>query len=214
MRSRLPISGFYSLSLFVLLLISTALSPKPGGCLRLDVMLVGDYSGSVAGSEGFVVNSFSAFYNRFELGEEQVKIGVISFNDSPTLVCPLTSDKKLLGGRLATLVSQKADGGTNITSSLMYASHELQENGRDNVRKIIIIVSDGINGGDDDALIAISDQVTRLGFIICTIVIKDPESVYQITNSSLMERIATQGFYVESSYGTLINELEKLDVCL
>jgi len=82
------------------------------------------------------------------------------------------------------------------------------------VRKIIIIVSDGINGGDDDALIAISDQVTRLGFIICTIVIKDPESVYQITNSSLMERIATQGFYVESSYGTLINELEKLDVCL
>jgi Mg-chelatase subunit ChlD len=193
--------------LALLLLISI---PKTGGgCLKLDIVLVGDYSGSVAGYESFIVDAFQAFASRFEISENDIKLGVITFGESATMICPLTSDKAIVKQRLDILRHAGAmDASTDITSGLMAAMSELQGNGRYNTQKMIILVSDGFHNlsGDPEALAA---TIKRTGMIISTVVIADTSA-----NRLLMESIATPGFYVESSYGTLIDELKALDLCL
>jgi len=200
------------LSIFLLIFLTSA-APRPDGCLQLDIMLVGDYSGSVMGSERFIADAFETFGSRFKISEQDIKVGIIIFSDNPSVLCPLTSDPFVLKNSLIVLRATKADpdGMTHITDAMKEAANQLYSNGRHNVRKLIILVSDGLHNGEDgsNGLITTCLMIQKTGIIICTVVI---EGDYH--NQTLMETVANPGFYVASSYGTLVDQLKSLDVCL
>src|SRR6185369_13881362 len=91
--------------LWFVLIMLTLLGRCKAQCLKLDIMLIGDMSGSVQGNEQFVYNALSTFASRFELSEEGVKIGAITFDSSPKLISPLTANKQQL---LTNLISIKS----------------------------------------------------------------------------------------------------------
>lgn len=179
-------------------------------CLKLDIVLVGDFSQSVTGHERFVADAFEAFADNLELSEEDCKIGVVMFDDKVIFKAPLTSDKTTLRKALqvvrATSVDQNST--TDFFPPMKAASEELWGNGRLKTRKVIILVSDGLHNGP----VGIEDlglAIQKTGVLISTVLIKTPEG----SNSTLMYNLATPGLYVESSYGTLVNQLKKLNLC-
>lgn len=201
-----------TLILFFLLVLTLSFKSDNNGCLRLDILLVGDYSYSCDGKEHFIVDAFKAFANRFKLSEEDFKIGIITFEETATIRCPLTSDPILFNDAIKKLENLKANGaGTNITLALRAAFDELHSNGRQHTTKIIILVSDGLNNNGEADPVKVADQIKITGTTICTVLV-DKES--NATNATVMKYIATSGWYVESSYGTLIDELKTLDICL
>lgn len=196
--------------IFFLLCVISAIKclAQDGGCLKLDIFLVGDYSSSVIGHQRFVVDAFEAFASKFEVSEDAIKIGVMTFDDNAYIQCPLTSDPGLLKLSLAILRQKIPQNTTNIKAPLEAAGDQLWANGRKNVRKIIILVSDGFHNGGG-GLYEAADNLKKQGIVIATIAIDDGS-----WNKPVMEYLATPGFYVESSYGTLVDVLKSLDVCM
>ena len=185
---------------FIILLLWV---PHPS-CLQIDIMLLADMSGSVQGQEQFVKAALYTFANQFDLSEDNVKIGVVTFDSDATLWCPLTADKN----KLLAVIGQinNASGGSNMTAGLAEASDQLLHYGRPYYNKLIIIISDG-GIWDIPATTGFSDILTRGGIRTCGVLIED-----QDTDSQTMETIC-HGCYERSSYRNLSNELKKLDIC-
>lgn len=193
-----------------LLILLTSFKEKPG-CAQLDIILLGDFSGSVQGREKFVVDAFSTFINQFELSEATVKIGMIMFNDNAYITSPLTSNKDELVAGFNKIASTTASGGTEMVFGLRTAYGEiLSKKGRDNIQKIIILVSDGDpDDHNKEDEIAMIKQMGEGQFVsICSIVITqsgcDRDFMKEISN----------GCYSEADYMSLAYELKNLDICL
>lgn len=181
------------------------------GCIKLDIVFVGDYSGSVGGNEDFVVDAFQAFAKKFQISEADVKIGIVTFDDNAFLVCPLTSDSVIIRHKLNSLrhIAANSSSGTDITTGLSKADEVLYENGRLHVQKIVVLVSDGLQSNyADSTTTEVSNRLKRKGAIVCTVLIENVSA-----RNAIMESIASPGYYVESSYGTLVDELKKLHLC-
>lgn len=194
------------MKILLLLLTFLVTTPQPD-CLKVDIILVGDFSGSVGGYEKFVTDAFTAFIDKFNLSEEGVKIGMVYFDESAYLISPLTNNKDTLRNRFDNS-NPIAGGDTNLKDALMVSFNELTENGRQGYKRIIILISDG-DAQDKEGAEIIARQVKSTGVMICGVLI-----VSGFSQNEYMKQVSSEFCYVETSYENLIEELRKLDICL
>lgn len=214
--------------IFILLAFITSghksIVKEAGGCLQMDIMLLGDFSSSVHGYESFVAKAFAAFAKQFELSENGVKIGVVTFTSIAEVVCPLTSDRELLRTKVDSLDYFKANGNTNMFWAFSLAKREFQLHGREGFKKMMIVVSDGEPNLKTEVKI-FAQQIKRENINICGVLIVknmwDEDSMVnymtlsmsQINGAEFMKEISGD-CYVESDYQNLITEIQKLSICL
>lgn len=177
-------------------------------CLNMDIVILGDYSGSVHKSEQYVIDAFESFAS-ITSEEKNIRVGLILFADEPEINIPLTKDLSTLLSASAPLREQNASGSTDINAAIEQAAILLYSQ-QNNSRKLIILISDGdiTDGATPDQTIATARQLSILGVSICTVLIKNSSS-----HPEFMKEISS-GCYVESSYENLSAELGKMDVCL
>lgn len=197
------------LFLFLLFQIKTLNSQ----CLQRDIMLVGDFSHSTNGYEDFIKEAFNAFIDRFDLSENTIKIGSIIFSDEAFLISKLSTDKEKLKSLVNTMDKKVMHGKTNIYDALSLSEIELSKNGRKNIKKIIIIISDGDGNGPYfnyiPALVKIINDNPNIK--ICGILV-DSES----KNEILMKNISFnrgENCYYSTKYEFLVDLLSQLDIC-
>jgi len=181
--------------------------PKNNGCLQVDIMLVGDFSGSVMGHQQFVTDAFISFANSFELSEEGIKMGIVKFGDRAQLISDLNSDQEDFKKKAMTLNYYFPVGNTMLQSALELSVEKLLgSKGRKGYGKMIVIVSDGAVDDPMESL-KIIGQLKQLGIKICTVLIKT-----EMTRPEYMQYISSD-CYVESDYENLAIEIKKLDIC-
>lgn len=179
---------------------------KPGDrCLEMDILLIGDMSGSVEGKEDFVIDAIEVFVESIETEENGIRIGVIAFNNVPSLVSPLYGNKQEIRDNVEQY-GWFAHGSTNMSLAFQIAYNELSRD-RQNVRKLIILISDGEATDKDDAENTVKElKMVNVG--ICCVLVRNDSS-----NPMFMKKIS-DGCYVESSYENLAYELLKMDICI
>ncbi|QYZ79113.1 VWA domain-containing protein [Methanofollis formosanus] len=138
-----------------------ALQPEP-----IDVVLVIDRSGSMRGedSSGEVrlvsaKNAASTFIDAMDPRRDRV--GLVSFSSTTTIDRGLTDD---FSGVKTQLDALRADGSTQLRRGIYEAIRLLQEQGRDDAVKAVIVMTDGDWNTDADPLgrgIGLPDGVGR-----------------------------------------------------
>ena len=179
------------------------------GCLKLDIILVADLSGSVYRYEYFVADAFDAFIDRFELSETGVKVGVIVFNDSPALLTGLTADKIKIRRAINIIRDATGTGSTNMTDTFYAVTNELVLNGRKDVKKVIIIVSDGIPNRRNTTLKTVMQLRIMYDLTVCGVWIGGPDR-----GQEFMQNISSEYCYAASDYKGLVKQLKRLDICI
>ena len=194
------------------------LENKMTGCLELDIVLLGDFSGSVRGYQGFIADAFESFVNRFELYESGVRVGIVMFNDNPIIVSKITTDKNQLLKEINTIRKSDVGNYTNINSGLVVAYNLLNESNRP--KKMIIVISDGSpnviseeygeNNLTPDVKIKTLNtaQSIKTDCMICGILIQSGSA-----DEKFMMQMSNPECYVSSNYEMLASELENLDIC-
>ena len=191
-----------------ILLFTSFLAPAQG-CLQMDIMLIGDLSGSIDDNEYFVANAFAAFVSKFELSDNTVKIGTMVFEDEPILLSHLTSNKGQLLTSIDYIRNNDLSGTTRMGDAILVAWQEFTLYGRAGTRKMIILVSDGAVDESSNTYSIIQSMKTQTGIEIC--------GIYVDTHSGkpgYMAKISEPYCYVSTSYDILVQELEKLDLCI
>lgn len=202
----------------IILIVLTVLIPYQGypqgkqSCLQLDIVLVGDLSGSVSGHEGEISQAFTAFVDRFTLSDIGIRIGLVTFSDAAVIISPLSSNKSLLKQKIQEF--PYASGTTNLLGALEASYNVLEDtNGilKRDVPKLIIIVTDGVP--DDPVKAAVlAEQLQRiLNIGICGILVEHSSSsgnYLDSITSPFCKSISTQ------NYEMLIETMKQMDICL
>lgn len=170
-------------------------------CAQLDVVICADLSGSIEGSEQFVIDAVNAFVQGLHISENAIRFSVVTFNDGATVNLPLSGEKKWLG-------YVRAQGGTQMAHALYTASNELFTNGRPGVLGVVILISDG-QPNDLDAAKAAAANLKVGGFHICTVGVDTGDADQQ-----LLQELSSNGCYTFADYKNLVRELKRLDMCL
>lgn len=194
-----------TLTIFILVLLPFTARCQ---CNNIDIIVVGDYSGSVHKNERYVMDAFASFA-AMASEESNIRVGLILFNENPEVVVSLCKDQQLLYSSSVELRKRNASGSTDIESAIQLAANTLYTE-QNNSRKLIILISDGdiTEGGSDEQAIYTARQLSVLGVGICSVLIKDASS-----RPELMKELSN-GCYVESSYENLTAQLKELDLCL
>ena len=127
--------------------------PLPAVVADADVMLVLDNSGSMKRNDpGFLVrDAVTGFIERLD---SEARVGVVIFDQDVALAMPLTALGE--GGRDGVLASlERVDYRGQLTDSpsgVERAIYELKSNGRDDARRLIVFMTDGIVDTGDPAL--------------------------------------------------------------
>lgn len=216
--------GLILIILSIIFSSSTTIKSPVVSCLQMDIILLGDFSGSVKGYEPFIAQAFNAFVKHFDVSENGVKIGVIAFGSMAEIICPLTSNEQLLQSKMDSLAFYKSNGVTNMYLGFIYAKNQFQLHGRAGFKKMIVLVSDGEPDLKTEVLI-FGQKIKADNIGICSVMIvkkmidDDAPMNYlglpmnQINGAQFMQDISSD-CYVESDYQNLIIELRKLDICL
>jgi hypothetical protein len=182
----------------------------------MDIMIVNDLSGSTEGFEPFINDAVNTFIDRFELSEGGIKIGLVAFSGAGHLISGLTTDKEQLRNANAIMRSIVQPNNTDMLDGINVAGKELVRNGRDYVRKMIILISDGdhdeYSEEDDDffqilrlvSLYKVNHNVEFCGVLI----LANPNKPL------VMSTISDDYCYVESSYKLLAQVLEDMSICM
>lgn len=189
------------------LVLIALITSSSNQCLKLDIILLGDMSTSVEGHQRIMSQAFKAFVEKYEFNDDNLQMGIVTFNTKSEVICSLTSDKTKLIRESITLSSKATDGNTYLEEGLNEALNQFVNNGIKGHDRLIIIVSDG--DVDHDAIcLAMIKSIKSVGIKVCSVLIKDgwqkPEFMKTISS----------GCYVESSYESLHEEIKKLNVCL
>lgn len=179
------------------------------GCLKIDIILLGDLSGSVDDKEYFVANVFGAFVDRFELDSNTVKIGVMVFESEPYILSHLTDNKGQLLTSINYIRNNDLSGTTQLGKAIKVAWNEFTLYGRADARKMLIIVSDGGVDSKKDTSSLIKQMKVQTDIEVCGIYIDTYSG-----DSDYMMDISDQYCYVSTGYNLLVQELERLDLCL
>jgi len=190
-----------------LILLLSLLFSKPD-CLELDIMLVGDFSGSTDGHQSNTAEAFQAFANRFELRETGIQMGLIVFGSDCEILTPLTYDAVKLTTAITSLKSHEQMGSTNMNLALQLSMVELSK-GRPGVQKVIILISDGLPDYQEATLQTATQLKQMLGYTICTVMVNTAN-----VDETLLTGIASEGGYVRTDYENLISVIESLNICL
>lgn len=182
---------------------------KDVGCLELDILLIADLSGSVDGHELFIRDALKAFVERFELSENGIKIGYIKFSGYAELENRLTVDKDDLLRSINRIDSSSTGSSTNLTHAFHLTMNEFMSNGRPNVGKIVILISDGDPDSEESAMESATLLKTMPGTSICGVFVAASGG-----KKEFMKELSSSFCYVESNFENLIVELKKMDICL
>lgn len=179
-------------------------------CLKLDLVVVGDLSGSTYEHQYEIQYAFQSFVDRFDLNEEGVNISFVVFGQESGIVTGLTDDKDKLYNGIQTMFSYPVGAKTSIAKGLITAYSEILYNGREDAKKIIVFISDGVATVDVDLmykyinLIKADPRVTVCGVLINSIV----------SSENLMFELSDEYCYVATDYHYLQETLEKMSLCL
>lgn len=196
------------LLIYILSLLNVNEIESTQGCLQIDIMLVGDLSGSIDGNEYIIADAYDAFVNRFELADNTMRIGAVVFSDNTFILSHLTSTKNILVDRINYMRTHRLGGTTNMYGALDFVWKEFKQNGRKNVRKMIIILSDGEVDHPEETAIIIEQMKLESNIEICAVYIDTYSG-----KEEYMANISNTYCYVSTSYQALIFELERLDIC-
>ncbi len=127
--------------LLVIYLVLCGLHTKAQNCIKADLMILIDWSGSERGHELELATAASLFVSELPVSEDQLRIGLITFSDGIDDIVPLTGDKEILMDDIASTATIEASGLTYMQQALNLAGGYLIN--QRNVPKIIIIISDG-----------------------------------------------------------------------
>ena len=189
-----------------LFLLFSSFKEEKQGCLQMDLILIADMSASVQEKEVFISNALIAFIKDFELSEEGVKIGIITFNERTYIISPLSKDKETLLNKASSIGG--ANFNTNFNNALLVAYRELNgENSRKDYKKMIIIITDGDVENKDETK-KIVQQLRNENISICGIMIENIDSQEEFMNS------ICNGCYLKSDYKELVRQLLNLDICV
>ena len=136
----------------------------------LALCFVLDRSGSMSGSS--IEDAKKAIRQSLASLEDFVKIGLVAFDNDASIECMLTSSQYLLQGKLEGI---KAGGGTNIVAGLEQAYDVLQEAGG---KKVIILLSDGYDGSEENALVDILGRLRAEEIVTCAIGLEGCDEEY------------------------------------
>jgi Mg-chelatase subunit ChlD len=175
-------------------------------CNKMDIVIIGDYSGSVQGNEEFVTDAISTFAS--SVHSETVRVAVVLFDNQPKIIAELNSEVADLLAQVFSYRDVFATGGTNIESALQMAANILLTEQNDS-RKLVILISDGdVTTGTPEGALMTGKQLNAIGVGICSVLIQNKTS-----QPDFMKEISG-GCYVESNYESLSKELKNLNICL
>ncbi len=196
------------ISIILLAFLFNNTPKKYDNCLQLDIVLLGDYSGSMAGHEKEITQAFNEFIDQLPLSETSIKMGLITFANKGTLITNLTSDKDQIKNDINGLNQIQAGGSTNMADGLYLAFNELISNGRKDYKKMVIVVSDGAPMNPEKTMTVINQlKLSNVG--VCGIFIRS-----YMGDPQFMKSITSDFCYVESDYENLIVALKNLDICI
>ena len=177
-------------------------------CTRFDLIIICDYSASIRGHEREVSNAVDGFSKSLYIGEEDTKFGVIVFSDYSQLWCPLTTDKALLDEKIQTLHTLDVMSTTVLQPALLAAYDEFKTHGRENTKKIIILISDGTPYDRFQAL-DVADMLKLMEVDVFTLLVNG-----ETIDEGYMKAIASPNSYYNTNYQQLLNRLKNINFCL
>jgi len=181
---------------------------KPS-CEKIDIILLADLSGSVQGYTKYVHDALYEFVSRFEMEDDGIRICLIRFDDFATVLYPLGSNKAKLIQAIHTISSHSPNGGTEMKYAFRSSGQQFVDNGRFGVKRIVVLISDGATDNIPEAIHEAKIVKNLYNSLIFGVMI---ESKY--SNEEIMKEISSPGCYLESNYENLIEELNRINVCL
>jgi len=175
-------------------------------CLKADIILIADMSGSVRGNEPFMADALDAFVDRFSLAGD-VRFGMIVFGDGINNHLPLTTDRKALKEQTKRVRNSQAwSKQTNLYIALNLARKDFMEHSYGS-KRIIILISDGHVNNASFSFDRAWELRQQLQVIICGILINN-----SMAKSDYMKSISD--IYVSTSFESLAQKLKNLEYCL
>lgn len=156
----------------------------------IDIMLVLDGSGSIAPSDFDLMRAFSKqLVDSFTVDAQNVRIGIVQFDNGAVLELGLSDDATAIKGRLDSI--DQLRGLTDIAAGLNAGQNELNANGRRGIPRAIILLTDGFS--ERAPAVAAADRAKRAGTTIFSI------GVGSGVDFGLLTAIASDPNYVFSS---------------
>jgi len=177
-------------------------------CTKFDLIIVCDYSGSVKGYEEEIANSVNIFAKGLYIGENDTKLGIVVFSDYSEVFLPLTVDSIKIKGRLKDLYMVGSMTTTNLSSALLSSYEEFKLRGREDVKKIMLIISDGQPDQKIQTL-EVANTLKLLNIEICTLLISS-----QTVDEGLMKQLSSPNLYFHTNYQDLLKTLQNINFCL
>jgi uncharacterized protein YegL len=174
----------------------------------LELVLVLDASGSVDDADFRLTQQFGKdLMANFIIGDKFTKMSIIHFSSSAEKIIGLSGDATSIA--LACDTARRS-GGTDIALGISTADSELTSNGRADVNKIILLVSDG--SSDKTAAVNAANTAKNKGYRMITMAVGSgaDEDVLKSCASSLTD------FHKITSYTQLLTDIAKLaeEVCV
>ncbi len=184
-------------------------------CLKADIVILLDWSGSESENGHFVTGAASDFIYSLSMGPSSVKVGIIPFSYSPLIswCVPLTHDALILSNVVSNLGTTIPSGGTSYQDSFSLSDDffkKSEEERGEKVMKIIILISDGeeLNFYSNDIIDYLKSNDCLIWCIGTTSGNMSDEG-----RQRLMGISSGPEFYSEQTYFTLREELVRLNIC-
>ncbi len=184
-------------------------------CLKADIVLLLDWSGSESENSEYITAAAHDFIYSLNMGPSSVKVGVIPFND--IAIAPFSAsisyDKSILASVVSQLSKTSPSGSTsyrgafNLTKAFFDKS---QLERKEDVMNIVILISDGEEL--DMSTDPIVSSIKSNGCLIWCIGTTSGGMSYD-GRARLMGIASSPEFYSEQSYYTLRDELLRMNIC-
>jgi len=139
-------------------------SVPPPCAVEIDVVMVLDNSGSVGAQRPDVLNFARAVVGFFTMGSSEAQIGYVEFEETAYKLSDLTPDLSTISSAING--APAVGSGTFISGGLALGQTTIEgTNARSGVKKVIILMTDGVQtvGGDDRTAIAAATTVKDAG---------------------------------------------------
>lgn len=175
------------------------------GCLKADVIVLVDISGSIDGNEDQIHLALVDFVDGLDISDEGIHAGIVAFSDQGKTLCKLTGNHDDFDD---TFTKVKSDNGnTNMKQGLMAVMDEYAQRGREDAIKVVIIISDGATQDQPEA-IQLAESLILIRALVCSVLIKNT-----VSDADFMKKLGGN-CYMETEYKNLYKELQRLDFCL
>jgi len=177
-------------------------------CLQIDIVIVGDRSGSIKENLTIVADAIQAFSDQLDLGTGDINLSIVMFSSTSEVVVPLTTNRKIINKGIQKIRKEGYKTSTFMYGALQTAARELMNNSIFGHKKMILVISDGNPSMHDETQILSLKIQQGLGAIVCGVLIITEE-----TREEFMEELCTEGCFVSTDYNRLIDTLRSFEYC-